>query len=320
MKKIKYLVFIFLLIIPLYVKGATILVSENQKPTVGSNFMVAVNIDYGKNNVKTAHYLITYDPICFSLSELTWAQVNVAYRNEDGKLYIDKEDTTRSWVTGNPFFMTFRANQVCTKEMKIEETAPATDDNGEIIRQSFGSITISSVESDTNSQLASLKVVDHKLNSTFDKSVNNYSANVDKDTDKVEIVVKRNNNKQTITSSATIQEDDKNKNTYHIYSDLDHGLNKITISVKAENGVVNTYIVMINREEIESITANLKRLSVTNTNIELIDNKYSYQAKVPKSVDSVFISAFPVDNKAEILGTGEKKIIDGENKFEVKVK
>ena len=320
MRKIKYLLFIFILAIPLYAKAATMLVGENKKPTVGSNFVVGVNIDYGKNNVKTAHYLITYDPICFSLSELTWAQAQVAYRNEEGKLYIDKEDTTKSWVPGNPFSITFRANQVCTKDIKIEQTAPATDDNGETIRESFGSITISSVESDSNTQLASLKVVDHKLNSTFEKSINNYSANVDKDTDKVELVVKRNNNKQTITSSDTIQEDEKYKNTYHIFANLDYGLNKITISVKAESGETNTYIVMITREEIEAKNADLKRLSVSNTNIELIDNKYSYQAKVPKSIDSVFISAFPIDNKAEIIGTGNKKIIDGENKFEVKVK
>lgn len=320
MKKIKYLLFIILLTIPLYVRAATILVSENQKPTVGSNFIVGVNIDYGKNNVKTAHYLITYDPVCVSLSELTWSQAQVAYRNEEGKLYIDKEDTTKSWVTGTPFSITFRANQVCTKEIKIEETAPATDDNGDSIRQSFGSITISSVESDTNTQLASLRVVDHKLNSTFDKSVNNYSANVDKDTEKVEIVVKRNNNKQTITSNETVQEDEKYKNTFHIFADLNYGLNKITISVKSESGEINTYIVMVTREEIEQNSADLKRLSVSNTNIELIDNKYTYQAKVPKKIDSVFISAFPVDSKAEIRGTGNKKIIDGENKFEIKVK
>ena len=321
MNRIKYLIIsIFLFLIPIYVNASTILLGSNKQPTIGSIFEVNVNIDYGKTKIKTAHYVISYDPSCFSLSEITWATPAISYRNEEGKLYMDKEATTPSWSTGSPFTLLFRANKECSSTIEISETDKATDDNDQIINQSFANIPIKTVESNTNNQLASLKVTNYKLNSTFDKAVNNYSTTVDKDIDNVEIVVKKNESKQTITSNGTIPPEDAKSNTVHISYDLQYGLNKIYVYVKSESGDTNTYVVMVTRTEEEKKYANLKRLTVSNTNIVLVKDKYNYEARVPKSIDSIFITAFPEDEKAELTGTGNKKIIDGENKFEIEVK
>ncbi len=320
MKKTRHILFILLLVLPIYVKAATILISNNKKPTIGSNFLVSVNLDYGKTNIKTAHYVISYDPTCFSLSELKWSQAKATYRSEEGKLYIDKEETSPSWVKGSPFSMSFRANQECSKTIDIKETAKATDDNNQEIHQSFADINIETVQSDTNNQLASLKVTNQKLNSIFDKSVNNYSLSVAKDIDEIEVVVKKNNNKQTITSNGIIPNEEVNSNTAHISYKLEYGLNKIYVYVKAESGEVNTYTILATRQEEEKKEALLKRLTVSDTNIKLIDGIFEYESKVPKSVDNILITAFPEDDKAEITGTGNKKIIDGENLFEIKVK
>ena len=96
MKK-RWLLFLLVFIIPWYVKASTILVSEDRKPIVGSTFIINASVDYGSNKLMTAHYILTYDPDCFSLASTSWPQGAVSLRNELGSIYIDKEATTPAW-------------------------------------------------------------------------------------------------------------------------------------------------------------------------------------------------------------------------------
>ena len=319
MKK-KWIILLLFLILPFRVMASTILVSEDKNPTVGSTFIININVDYDKEKLMTAHYILTYDQECFSLASTSWPQGAVSLRDELGNIYIDKEATTPLWDKGAVAILSFRVNKVCTKPFEIKDNGGATNQQGKNVKQSFASITISTEESATNNQLGSLSITDQVLNSTFNKNDNNYSANVAADVSSIDIVVVKGDNKQTITSNGTVSEDENDKKKVHINYDLMAGLNKITIKVLAENGTSNTYILMVNRANDESTEANLKRLSVSNTNIKYMEGRDTYEAKVSSSIDSVFITAATVDPKAELIGTGNKKIIDGENIFSIKVK
>ncbi len=311
---------LLLLLIPLKIHAATLLVSEDRRPIVGSTFVINASVDYGTNKLLTAHYLLTYNPDCFSLASTSWPQGSVSMRNEEGNIYIDKEATTPAWETGAFVILTFRVNKVCTSDFKIADNGGATNQHGKSIKQSFVTLPISTEESATNNQLGSLGITAHTLNSTFNKNDNNYSATVAADVKTIDIVAVKGEAKQTITSNGTVSVDDNDKNKIHISYDLVAGLNKISIKVTAENGASNTYILKVTRESDETTEADLKRLSVSNTNIKYMDGRDVYEARVNSSVENVFITAATVDPKAELIGTGTKKLIDGENVFRVRVK
>ena len=306
--------------LPLMVMASTILVSDEKKPIVGSTFVINVTVDYGNDKLSTAHYLLTYDTDCFSLASTSWPQGTVSLRNDNGNIYIDKEATTSPWSPGAVSILTFRVNKVCTKSFEIKENGPATNQNGKVVKQSFASITISTEESGSNNQLASLAITDQVLNSTFNKNDNNYSANVAADVSTIDIVAIKGDNKQKILSNGSVSEDETDKKKVHISYDLNSGLNKVDIKVQAENGATNIYTLKVTRASDDSTDANLKRLSVSNTNIKYMDGKEVYEARVGSAVDSVFITAATVDPKAELIGTGTKKVIDGENDFVIRVK
>ena len=298
MKK-RWLLFLLVFIIPWYVKASTILVSEDRKPIVGSTFIINASVDYGSNKLMTAHYILTYDPDCFSLASTSWPQGAVSLRNELGSIYIDKEATTPAWEPGAFVILSFRVNKVCTKPFEIKENGAATNQQGKVVKQSFAALTISTEESDNNSQLESLGIKDQNLNSFFSKSENNYTANVSAEVSTIEIIAVKGNSKQKITSNGTVEADESDKNKVHIHYDLLAGLNKINIKVTAENGSSNTYVLKVTRENNESTEADLKRLSVSNTNIKYMEGKDVYEAKVNTSIENVFITAATVDPKAD---------------------
>ena len=316
----RWLLVIVILFFPFYVKASTLLVSEDRKPIVGSTFIINASVDYGSSKLVTAHYIINYDSDCFSLASTSWPQGAVSLRNEMGSIYIDKEATTPAWEAGAFVILSFRANKVCTKAFEIKDNGGATNQQGKSVQQSFASLTISTVESDNNNHLKSLSVVDHPFTSVFNKNDNTYATTVAADVNTVDIVAVKGNQRQKITSNGTVKEDENDKNKVHIYYDLIAGLNKIMVKVTAENGTSNTYIIKVTREHDENTEADLKRLSVSNTNIKYMEGRDTYEAKVNSSVESVFITAATVDPKAELLGTGTKKLIDGDNIFTIKVK
>ncbi len=319
MKK-KFIILFFVLVFPCFVRASTILVSEDRKPIVGSTFTISATVDYGSSKITTAHYLITYDADCFSLASTSWPQGAVSLRNEQGLIYVDKESTTRAWQPGAFVILTFRVNKVCTKAFEIKDNGGATNQYGNAINQSFASLTIASEESNKNNQLASIGITGQNLNSVFNKNDNNYTADVSPEVSNIDIVVVKGYAKQTITSNGEVKTDDSDKNKVHISYDLLAGVNKINIKVTAENGATNTYVLKVTRAIDDNTEASLKRLSVSDTNIKYMEGRDTYEAKVSSSVESVFITAATADPNAELLGTGTKKVINGENTFVLRVK
>ena len=314
----KYLIFLFLLIIiPFKVEASTLLKTDNNKPTVGSNFDVNIEIDYGNTRLATSHYIIKYDNTCLSLANFKWEQSLGLYNIEENMIYINKESTTPAWKKGNVVTLSFRVDKVCTSTIEIKENGDTYNDKNEFVRQSFGPLTISSVENNSDTQVNFISPVDQVFTTTFNRKVNNYEINVKNDLDKIAFDVELNNEKQKLTSNAEITQDTEKNLLYHLSYTLKYGANKVTITVQAETGDTNTYVILINREKGSDEDISLKKLSVSNTNIKLIDYKDTYTANVPTTVDSVLITAVASSPDIELRGTGTKKIIDGENEFKI---
>ena len=66
---------------------------------------------------------------------------------------------------------------------------------------------------------------------------------------------------------------------------------------------------------------NLKSLSVADYNLtpEFKSDVLEYSVEVPNGTDKITIAADKEDSSAKISGTGEKEVVEGSNKFEVKV-
>lgn len=318
MKKIIYL--IILLLLPINViYASTIITSDNNKPSVGSIVNLSVNIDYGNNRISSSHYLISYDKDCLDLYNFKWEQSQGTYRIEDNNIIIDKENTTPSWEKGKIITMSFRVNKVCMSTINIKDNGDTYTDKGTFLRQTYGPVTITSENANDNTYLELITPIDASFPVTYNRKNNNYNLHVDSARSEIEFKVEANNNKQTIESSAEIIKDTKNDKIYHLKQKLKGGQNIIQIYVTAENGAKNTYVIVIDKE-IDENSLSLKRLSVSNTKISLVNNKDTYEAKVPTNIESITITAVPRDPNVELTGTGTKKLIDGENTFKIKLR
>ena len=318
MKKILYL--IILLLLPINViYASTIISSDNNKPAVGSIVNLAINIDYGNSRIASSHYLISFDKDCLDLYNFKWEQSQGTYRIEDNNIIIDKENTTPSWEKGKIITLSFRVNKVCTSTINIKDNGESYTDKGTFIRQTYGPVTITSENANDNTYLDLITPIEESFPVTYNRKTNNYNLHVASTKDEIEFKIEANNSKQTIESTAEIIKDTKNDKIYHLKQKLKGGQNIIQIYVTAENGAKNTYVIVVDKEIDENLLS-LKRLSVSNTKISLVDNKDTYEAKVPTSIDNITITAVPKNPNVELTGTGTKKIIDGENIFKIKLR
>ena len=100
---------------------------------------------------------------------------------------------------------------------------------------------------------------------------------------------------------------------------LGYGKNAFTITVTAENGAKKTYSITISRADSRSKNNYLKSLSVDKGTISFNKNTTSYLIKVEHDVENVTIKAQAEDSKAQVSGTGTKKLADYVNEFKVVV-
>ena len=147
--------------------------------------------------------------------------------------------------------------------------------------------------------LKSLKMSSGNIN--FNSNINDYN-----------IIVKNEIEKITITSELTdskskYKEDFKNKTI-----ELNEGMNKVSITVIAEDNMENTYNLNITRELSSNNTLN--KLSINNKEIKLIKDTFLYNYEVENDVTKADIDVIPSNPKASIevedsnLEVGENEI------------
>lgn len=121
----------------------------------------------------------------------------------------------------------------------------------------------------------------------FKKNVNDYNVTVSNEIDKMTITT-------TLTDTKSKYLEDYSKKEI----DLQEGMNKITITVIAENGTENTYTINITRELSGNNT--LKGVFINGISLPLKENEFNYYYEVENDVKSVKIEAVPTNSQAKV--------------------
>ncbi len=157
----------------------------------------------------------------------------------------------------------------------------------------------------SNNNLATLTI--DKGNIVFDKNKTSFEVKVDSNVEKVTISATTEDEKATIASGALG------------LKEIKYGSNKFEIKVTAENGNLKTYKLTIVRDDPRDTNNFLLELSTDNAKIPFNKNITSYSVNVENDIEKVLISATPESEKSTVSGTGEKKLKEGENRFEITV-
>lgn len=318
----KYIILIIMLFafFPTITKAATRLTASTQNPVVGTTLYVQIDIDYGKEAlIEELHYQISYngnffklEDVIFTQSNGTWSTTNVT--NDYGlnleAVNIDKTTSTNAWEYGGPVQLKFTVlntgtcdNGACVIGIKTNGNAYYL--GGNIIEQSLSGVTVIPVAASDNTTLKSLYIKGTTISPTFNNKTFNYTSHVDTDVTEIEVFAEASDKKQVITGTGKRA--------------LEYGDNKVEVKIIAENGAEATYTIMVNRKDNRTGDVNLKKLSVSNTNIKYDEKTDTYFATVSKSIDKVLINATANDPNAMLTGTGTKNLTIGNNTFELNV-
>lgn len=180
---------------------------------------------------------------------------------DDNKLSMDLELTVNMNIaTNQDYSISLEDIEVSTLDGKYEKKENVSE-------------TIK-ILSDINT-LDNLEVVGGELTPAFDKEIISYESIVD--SDKTEI-------KATPTDKdATIEGDIGLKN-------LDYGVNNFSIKVTSPRGTEKIYSIYVTRP-IKDSDITLKKLEITNVELEFDKDKFFYEADVTSKIDSVDVIA-----------------------------
>lgn len=289
------------IIFPLLTSAATELGASTQSPVVGSNFYVQLDVNYGtKLEIRDLHVVITYDKSYLKLDDVVWLQSRGSYRDDNGTIYLDKE-TSRNWISGATVQFKFTALKDGTSSVKIRANGDSHYANGDVIGQTFAPVSISAVKPSSSTLIGSLYVKGYTILPTFSKTTYSYNLVVPSDVTSVEVVGTKSDSRQQITGTGV--------------KTLRYGDNRVRVTVTAQDGSSRTYEIMIHRTDDRTGDTSLKNLTVTNTSLKYVENQTTYETTVSRSVDKLLINAVTTDPKATLVGTGEKNLNIGENKF-----
>lgn len=232
MKKIKYIVYAFLLVFLSVgvTNAASLNVSANKKTvTVGSTVTVTVNA----SGAAGWEYCIAYDSSMLTLTSAS---------SDTGGACVKTGSTLIGYSSVK---YTFKANKSGTSTVSLRSAVMYGDDGNEI-SSSKGSVTLTArtqaeIEASysTNADLKSLAVEGYEITPAFSKNGLEYSLEVENDVEKVNIVAARDDNRSSIKGAGEVT--------------LSEGINKIEIVVTAQKGNTKTYVLNITRKELNPI-------------------------------------------------------------------
>ncbi len=161
---------------------------------------------------------------------------------------------------------------------------------------------------DTNNYLSSLEVKNHIINPLFDKEVNDYNLTVNYEVKDLELLVSTESDKATTEILGN--------------NNLVVGDNTVTVKVTAENSSVNTYTIIVTREEKVLDTNNyLKELVIENYELVKTFDKESleYSLEIPYEVNKLNITALTESDLSNVEISGNSDLSVGENTISITV-
>lgn len=232
MKKIKYFMFMVMVFCVGigFTYAASLKVSANKTTVVVGNTVVVTVKASGASGWE---YCLSYDSSVFSLSSTTSDTGGTCVR-------------TGSTLTGyDSVTFTLKAKKSGSSTVTLKSYAMYGDD-GEVVSSSVGSVTLKAktqaeIEASysTNADLKSLTVDGYDLIPEFNKNTLEYSLEVENDVETVTIKAGKSDSRASISGTGE--------------KELTEGVNKFEIVVTAEKGNKKTYVVEINRKELNPI-------------------------------------------------------------------
>ncbi|HAB67389.1 MAG TPA: hypothetical protein DCE23_08485 [Firmicutes bacterium] len=280
MKRIKSLLFGLVLGITMFeIANASSIsvVSNKTNVTVGDTFKVTVTV----NNVGTAAGTIGAWEYCLSYNEAMVTLTDGAVCVNDG--VVNLVSPTKTY--------TFKAKASGTSVISLKNAAAFDTITEENTNPSVGGVTIkartqSEIQASysTNDYLKDLSVTDYTISPAFNKNTSEYSLEVE-------------NEVSTININATKEDSSARVNGVG-EKNLLEGNNKFEIVVTAEKGNKRTYVINVNRKELNPIkrTYNNEEYSVVRK-VEGIEVP-SYYGEIAITIDGEEVPAW----KSEITG------------------
>jgi len=299
MKKIIFLVSLFILISPSLVKADSVRVTLSCPSSANLNSKIECKINV------TSDVLVNGLSGNYSFTGLSY----VGFTPQNG--FTTYSSSANGFAVGNNSGKrgTFTIGIVT---FKVKENAFLTIKNLDASDVDFNSYTIVSKSTDiriksTNNNLASLSISNGTLSPSFSANTINYTATVNSSS--IVINATKGDSNQTIKGAGTKQ--------------LNYGKNTFQVVVTSESGSSKTYTIVITRPDNRSSNNYLKSLSLDKGNISFNKNTNNYSVSVDSNVTSIKINASLEDGKASFVsgyGSRNVNLNYGKNVILVKVK
>ena len=274
--------------------------ADNVKP--GDEFDVEVKVT-GPNDTYTltsCDLNVTYDTS--KLTILGGSQVVVSEPiTESRTLATIKFRVNNDAAAGNAT-VNLEANSVIRDGVEVKGKKGMVSFNA-------GTVSIRAIESD--SSLKSLKIPNTVLSPEFNKNVHDYTATV---TDVTSVDIKAVAEGSHSTVSVT-----ENSRS------LVKGENDITVVCKAENGSETWYTIKVTlnvtptEEELKAQDATLKNIVIKGQKLEFSSTEKKYYINVDYDTKKLEIEAIPNVAEAEVVITGNTKLVVGKNTVKINV-
>ena len=163
----------------------------------------------------------------------------------------------------------------------------------------------------SDNYLESLSVEGFEIYPSFNKQIIDYSINKTVDVNEVNIVAKASNDKAVISGIGMVS--------------LQSGENKLKVDVTAENGIMRSYFIKINKEvkkdALKLNKLNLKAIGevnyIINLNPDFSSDVFLYSCEVNSDVEKIDVD---VGEKMNVDISGNEKLQDGNNTITIKLK
>lgn len=229
--------------------------------------------------------------------------------NSDKSTYKFNYDKSSITFTGSLTDSSAKVNGLKSYNLKYGENIIDIEVISESGIRRVYKITVNRIDNrDKTNTLDKLEITGYKLNTEFNKNTTSYKLSVPTNTSKITINSTLSSNKSSYVSGYG------NRTV-----DLKYGKNTVVVKVKSENDVVNTYEIIVTREDNRSSNNYLKELTVSNSEFKFDKKTNEYALTVKNEIDSIDIKGSSEDDKSKVTGLGNYKLKEGVNTINVKV-
>lgn len=217
--------------------------------------------------------------VYFSGDSMQYAEIELEH-DEERFTYVSSKASTctvmKCWVDeGSSAEYTFKAKSEGTATFSVSGYYENKSGDQIKLNSSSTTVTVGNQKKDTvtnntnlssNNYLSSLKVENQTLTPEFNKDTLEYSLNLSSDTQSINIIANKEDNKANIIGAGEVK--------------VSEGINTLEIIVTAENGNKKTYVIKATVEEKDPIKVSLNKQTYTVVrNKDLLTKPENYEEK-----------------------------------------